>query len=118
VDVSQHRHDDAEGGDGQEGFGPAWDLGEIQDEDGGLEEHEEHDRARGAEHAPGGEAEQRDHEARAVGGPGEQLRDHARSRTISPRIPWGRKIRMRMRIEKARMSLYSAPKAPPVSSDR
>src|SRR5439155_18582794 len=45
-------------------------------------------------------------------------RHHARSRTISPRSPLGRKIRIRIRMENATMSLYSAPKAPPVSSDR
>src|SRR5215831_13958688 len=42
----------------------------------------------------------------------------ARSLTTSPSSPLGRKIRIRMRIENAKMSLYSAPKAPPVSSDR
>ena len=30
----------------------------------------------------------------------------------------GRKIRIRIRTEKAKMSLYSAPNAPPVSSER
>ena len=45
-------------------------------------------------------------------------RSCARSRTTSPSRPLGRKIRIRMRIEKARMSLYSAPKAPPVSSEQ
>src|SRR5207244_2830664 len=43
---------------------------------------------------------------------------HARPLTTSPRSPLGRKIRIRIRIEKAKMSLYSAPNAPAVRSDR
>src|SRR5205823_14518273 len=49
---------------------------------------------------------------------GDQRPDHARSRTTSPSSPLGRKIRIKISIEKARMSLYSAPNAPPVSSER
>src|SRR5713101_5454112 len=118
VDGPEHGHEHAKGDGGQEGLGPARDPREVEDQDRGLEEHEEHDRARRAGHAPGGEGEQPDHEARRGHGLLQEPLDHARSRTTSPRRPLGRKIRMRMRMENARMSLYSAPKAPPVSSER
>ena len=54
----------------------------------------------------------------ALAGPRRSRPGSCPLRTTSPRRPLGRKIRIRMRIENAKMSLYSAPKAPPVSSDR
>ncbi len=112
VDGPERGHEHAEGDGGQEGLGPARDPREVEDQDRGLEEHEEHDRARRAGHAPGGEGEQPDHEARCEHGLLEEPRDHARSRTISPRRPLGRKIRMRMRIEKAACRTARPPRRP------
>src|SRR5262249_16886147 len=104
---------------------------EVEEKDRGLEEHEEHDGARGMDHRPRGEEERRygndGGRPRTLEEPRERMHDQARSpttspttpsRTAAPRRPFGRKIRMRMRMEKAKMSLYSAPKAPPVRRER
>src|SRR5262249_15847645 len=82
---------------------------EVHREQRALEDEEHQDRARERRHRDPRADQQRD---------GARGLDHARSRTTSPRRPLGRKIRIRIRIENAKMSLYSAPKAPPVSSDR
>src|SRR6266853_862667 len=118
VDGPEHRHEDAERAHGQRDLEPARHAREVEEEDRALEEHEDHDRAWVAGHAPRGDAEERRDEDRRGHRPVENILDHARSRTTSPRRPLGRKIRIRIRIEKARMSLYSAPKAPPVNSER
>src|SRR5207247_8613294 len=73
-----------------------------------LEEQEHEDRAREERDGGAGEGDE---------GHGRRRRNHARSRTTSPSRPFGRKIRIRIRTEKAKMSLYSAPNAPPVRSD-
>src|SRR3972149_2023365 len=83
--------------------------GEVDPQQRAGEEQEDEDRPWEHGDRPRREGDHADRER----GP-----DHARSRTISPRRPLGRKIRIRIRTEKAKMSLYSAPKAPPVSSDR
>src|SRR4029077_5021150 len=117
-DRAEDRHEHAQGEDGEGRLQRRRDPGEVEQEDRALEQHEEHDRAGTVGHAPGGDQQERDHQhgrgSRAI----EEVLDHARSRTISPRRPFGLKMRIRMRIENAKMSLYSAPKAPPVSSDR
>src|SRR5919198_382910 len=89
---------------------PRRDPCQIDEEQRALEREEGEDRAWRA----------RDGEAReGDGGRGENpVKAHARSRTISPSRPLGRKMRITMSIEKAKMSLYSAPNAPPVRSDR
>src|SRR5206468_450094 len=88
---------------------PLGDPSAIDEQERALEEEEHEDRS--GKH---GDGERRDrHHPDA-----ERHLDHARSRTTSPRRPLGRKIRIRISSEKARMSLYSAPNAPPVSSER
>src|SRR5439155_1613573 len=83
--------------------------GDVREEQRPLEEQEDEYRAREDRDGPRRDADQADREDR-VG--------HARPLTTSPRSPLGRKIRIRIRIEKAKMSLYSAPNAPAVRSDR
>ena len=106
---ADHRHEHEQRGREQCRAQPARDPCDVGIEQARLEDQEEQDRA--GEEGDGGAGE----------GYGRHRRrgaDHARSRTTSPRRPFGRKIRIRMRTEKAKMSLYSAPKAPPVSSDK
>src|SRR5499433_3549855 len=122
VDRAQHRHEHTQGKRGDQDLERAGHAREVEEKDRGLEEHEEHDGARGMDHRPRGEEERRygndGGRPRTFEEAGERIHDQARSRTTSPRRPLGRKIRMRMRMEKAKMSLYSAPKAPPVRRER
>src|SRR5262249_20681972 len=87
---------------------------EIDEEHGALEEQEREDGARERRHGPSRNEQERQRD----GGRHARVATHARSLTTSPTKPLGGKIRMRIRIENAKMSLYSAPKAPPVSSER
>src|SRR5262249_12356298 len=109
VEVADGRHQRQEADRDQ---APAYWLRQARLEDveqRALEEQEDEDGARERGDGEGGQPDQRHRDQRS---------DHARSRTTSPRSPLGRKMRIRISIEKARMSLYSAPKAPPVSNER
>src|SRR5262249_21488946 len=109
VEVADGRHQDQEC-DREEA--PAQELGDpsaVDEHQRALEEKEYEHRARER-----GDTERRSrHQADT-----EQRLGHARSRTTSPSRPLGRKMRIRISIENAKMSLYSAPNAPPVSSER
>src|SRR5713101_2543631 len=109
VEVPDDRHQDEESRRQQAPPEPLGDPGAIDEQERTLEEEKYEDRS----------GKRGDGERRARHQPdAEQRLDHARSRTTSPRRPLGRKIRIRISSEKARMSLYSAPNAPPVSSER
>src|SRR5262249_59732816 len=89
---------------------PAGDAREIDEEHRALEGEER-------QHGAGKRRDRRArHGHRRDGQRG--MQDHARPRMTSPSRPLGRKIRITMSTENAKMSLYSAPKAPPVSSER
>src|SRR5256885_3972746 len=89
---------------------PRRDPRQVDEEQRALEGQEGEDRAWSCRD---GEAGQGD------GGRGEDgVQAHARSRTISPSRPLDRNVRITMGTAKAKMCLYSAPNAPPVSRDR
>src|SRR4030095_14177971 len=109
VEVADDRHQDQER-DHEEA--PAQELGDpraVDEHQRALEKEEYEHRARER-----GDSERRSRHQ----GDAEQRLGHARSRTTSPSRPLGRKMRIRISIENAKMSLYSAPTAPPVSSER
>src|SRR5439155_1302129 len=109
VEEPDERHQDEERRPEEAHAQPGRDPGDIREEQGALEQEEDEHRPRKARDGPRRQGDEADRE--------DDL-DHARPRTTSPRRPLGRKMRMRISTEKAKMSLYSAPKAPPVSSDR
>src|SRR5207247_10229632 len=109
VEESGGGHEDQERPPGQNHAQPARGPSDVREEQRPLEEQEDEYRAREDRYGPRRDADQADREDR-VG--------HARPLTTSPRSPLGRKIRIRIRIEKAKMSLYTAPNAPAVRSDR
>src|SRR5438046_354850 len=110
VEGADQRHQQQQGHPEEADPEPRRNPRQVHEEQRALERQEGEDRAWSRRDGEAGESD---------GGEGEDgVRAHARSRTISPSRPWGRKMGMTMSIEKAKMSLYSAPNAPPVSSDR
>src|SRR5256885_3000147 len=107
---ADQRHEDQQGKAEQTDAQPARDAREIDEEHRALEGEERQHRA----------GKRRDRRARHGHRRDGQrgMQHHARPRMTSPSRPLGRKIRITMSTENAKMSLYSAPKAPPVSSER
>src|SRR5262249_8925973 len=117
VDGPEDGNQDRERHPAEERLPSDGDAREVEEQDRRLEENEQHDGARRIRHAECGEGQQEAHyQRRGQGSVEHALRgsccgsEHqARSRTTSPRRPLGRKIRIRIKIENAKMSLYSAP---------
>src|SRR4030095_8192549 len=85
----------------------------VNDQEGGFKKQKSQDRLRKGEDESGA------HDNICDDSQMDQANFQApSSRTFSPKSPFGRRMRIRMRTTKAKTSLYSAPNAPSVRIER